>query len=92
MSNYPPGMTTGRSGTDWKVPQMCEHGHVWTTPMFNELGGGFYVDEDNGPVCPQCGELETGNPDLAERAYNTIKEAGQADKVLHVGPEEPNYE
>lgn len=103
MSYYPPGMTTGRSRTNWKVPQMCEHGHVWTTPMFiNELGGAFYVDIDSGPVCPHCDALDLGNPDLAERAYNLIVEThrwrgarrlgGNRDGVVtHVGPEEQNY-
>ena len=73
---------------------MCEHSHIWTTPMFNEFGSSMYVDEDNGPVCPHCGALDLGNPDIAERAYNLIVEAlGVSTEavVTHVGPEEPNY-
>jgi hypothetical protein len=86
MSNYPPGISI-RGGTDFKVPQTCESEHVWTTPMFNELGGGFYVDEDSGPVCPVCDGLDTGDPVLAEKRLEAAVAAGKT--IPHVGPEEP---
>jgi hypothetical protein len=57
--------------------------------MFNELGGGMYVDEESGPVCPRCGGLELGDPDLAEKRLKAATDAGMT--IPHVGPEEPNY-
>lgn len=52
-SNLPPG------GGFYRPPEMvkqkCPNGHVWETAMFFELGGWFYSDEDQGPICPECG-------------------------------------
>lgn len=73
--------------TDYNTPQMCSCGHVWTTPMFNQLGGGFYVDENNGPICPVCGNLDSGDPELAEKRLEAQKAAGK--HIPHVGPKEP---
>ena len=39
---------------DYLQPQRCKDGHEWTAKMFNENGGGFYVDEDLA-WCPTCG-------------------------------------
>lgn len=55
--------------------------------MFSELGGGMYVDEDSGPVCPTCGDLDLGDPDLAQKRLESAVAAGKA--ISHVGPEEP---
>lgn len=53
LSNLPPGGGFYRGPED--VLQGCSNGHKWTTPMFFEMGGWFYCDEDKGPVCPVCG-------------------------------------
>lgn len=54
-SNYPPGFS-GAPGAADMVEQRCPNGHTWEAPMFPELGGLFYVDEETGPYCPVCGE------------------------------------
>lgn len=54
LSNLPPG------GGFYRGPeparQGCKNGHTWEAYMFFELGGDFYCDEDQGPICPLCGE------------------------------------
>jgi hypothetical protein len=88
LSNYPPGMSLAIS-TDYEVPRTCQNGHVWTTPMYSELGGGFYVDENWGPVCPDenCGLEDVDDPQLAEERYAAAKQAGV--RIRHVGPVAP---
>lgn len=54
-SNLPPGCS-GDYRFDDAVPQNCANGHTWTAPMYFELGGWFYSDENAGPVCPVCGQ------------------------------------
>ncbi len=82
-SNYPPGFNGGIDSTDSNVPQTCKNGHVWTTPMYSELGGWFYVDEMNGPVCPVCKEEALDDQTAAENALCAARNAGN--DIPHVG-------
>ena len=42
------------------VVHVCPNDHEWEVPMFYELGGWFYFDDDD-QFCPECGEA--GDPD-----------------------------
>ncbi len=53
-SNYPPGMNAAPDDAG-EQPHKCSNGHRWVAHMYNELGGGFYHD-DNEAYCPVCGE------------------------------------
>lgn len=55
MNNYPPGCS-GAAGPDEEVWHKCSNDHTWIALMFTDLGGMFYVDEDAGPNCPECGK------------------------------------
>ena len=52
-SNYPPGGGFGVYDVG-AVDQYCVNGHSWTAEMFDELGGRFYVRDDDS-ACPTCG-------------------------------------
>jgi hypothetical protein len=56
MSNLPPGGGFYRSGET--ICCKCPNGHTWEAPAFFEMGGYFFVNEETGPVCPECGELD----------------------------------
>lgn len=49
---YPPG-ESGRPSSEYISSQRCKNGHRWEARMFDELGGSFYVNEDEA-YCPKC--------------------------------------
>jgi hypothetical protein len=59
LSNYPPGFS-GRPSTPELRTQACINGHRWNAQMYDELGGGFYLDEDDAD-CPTCGQEDLFN-------------------------------
>jgi hypothetical protein len=53
MSNYPPGFSGGIESEDI-IPLQCPNcAHLWPAPMFFELGGWFYYDDEDA-FCPKC--------------------------------------
>jgi len=77
MSNHnlPPGVN---NYGDWAdvTDQCCVNGHVWEACMYNELGGGFYVNEDD-VYCPECGEYDGRHErdnEIRERVEKIYKE------------------
>lgn len=72
-SNYPPewGSHYGDHPSDPEPrQQVCRNGHGWLAQMFNELGGGFYVDEDEAycPALDKDGVMACELPDF----YNEL--------------------
>ncbi len=81
-SNYPPGYSGGIDSMDNDNYQICKNGHIWTASMYSELGGGFYLDEAEGPYCPECNEeAEYDYP--STEVVKAYKASGK--EIPHVG-------
>ena len=51
----------------WTGKLHCSNGHTWIAAMFNEYGGMFFKNDDEG-CCPECkqeyvGDIETAKED-----------------------------
>lgn len=74
------------------VAQLCDANHVWTAAM-KDGGDGMYLDAENGPVCPECGGLDIGDPEKAVaqlrhlEILNTIPACFTSVPIPHVGPQ-----
>lgn len=51
MSNLPAGADRV---THSVIVCRCRFGHQWEPPVYSELGGVWFVDEERGPFCPVC--------------------------------------
>lgn len=56
-SNYPPGFTGGVESRELVKFECPSCGATWSAPMYYELGGWFFEDDDDS-VCPNGCEIE----------------------------------
>jgi siroheme synthase (precorrin-2 oxidase/ferrochelatase) len=58
--------------------------------MRSELGACYYIDEQNGPICPVCGQMDLDEGEIAEKRLQAHRSSGK--DVLHVGPKAPDQQ